>query len=267
MSLFRNAFIILVGCGGTGSYFSTHLSRLFGRYGELRHTNPSNILLIDADIVSDSNIRRQNFTYYDRCVVKSAVLANRMKTENEIQRIESWTAYANRKVLEAALAKSLNDPLIVISCVDNHQTRNRILSLLKPDPDNWAGCLQKNWLLLDSGNDLSDGWVSSLCHYDRNGYGTDMRNFDSEIRNNTANDAPAMGGSGQVMRGCGYEGSPNEFFWGNQANAMLLGGQLRSICLYGKGYGLTAWTRPNFESDEWITQSYQNHFLQPYVLQ
>lgn len=266
MSFFRNCFVVLVGCGGTGSYFSTHLSRLFGKYGELRYTRATNILLVDGDTVSESNVKRQNFVYYDRHQPKSIILSNRLKTQDDIGRAEGWIAYANKKVLDAILQKSGSNPLIIISCVDNHQTRNRILSMLKPNPDSWEGCLQKDWLLLDSGNDLLDGWTSSLCYYHCQGFGIDMRQQDTEIRNNTAADAPVMGSSGQVVRGCGYEGSPNEFFWGNQQNAMLLGGNLRSICLYGKGYGIIGWERPDFTSDAWITQGYQTHFLQPYEI-
>lgn len=266
MSLFYNVYIVLVGCGGTGSYFAPHLGRLFGRVGELRSIYPSNILFIDADRVSQANVVRQNFVYYDINEIKSKVLKERVQQQSELSRIDNWATYANQKVLNRIVQKSGSFPLIFISCVDNHRTRNRLLSLLKPDPDSWENCMQKNWLLLDSGNDLLSGWTSSLCYFDKVGYGIDMRQQDTEIRNNSVNDAPVVNAEGGVVRGCGYEGSPNEFFWGNQQNAMLLAANLRSICLDGQGYGLLAWEKPDFKSDKWLEQAYQTHFLLPYTL-
>jgi len=49
-------------------------------------------------------------------------------------------------------------------------------------------------------------------------------------------------------------------------NAYLLGTQLRSILLKGKGYGLCAWQKPDLDADNWQQQSYQNHFLAPFEL-
>ena len=266
MLKFHRPIIAVIGCGGTGSYFVSHLGRLLGAYGELRSINPQAVLLIDADVVSESNTKRQNFAYREIGLQKGLVLANRLQQSHQVQNIDFWASYLNTKLIAKLMAKAERHPLILVMCVDNHATRNRMMSVLKPDPDSFEGARQKDWLYLDAGNSTYEGWTSCMGVYNGQGVGIDMRMMDSAIRNNTGQNAPTLDGSGREQRGCGAASSSPETFFGNQNNSYLLGSQLRSILLFGKGYGITGWQRPNLESESWMTESYQNHFLAPFEL-
>ncbi len=266
MQKFRRSVIAVIGCGGTGSYFITHLGRLLGSYGELRGVNPQSVLLIDPDVVSESNTKRQNFSYREIGLQKGLVLANRLQQIYQVQNVDFWASYANTRLIAKLMAKAQGSPLIIISAVDNHATRNRIMSVLKPDPDSFIGAREANWLYLDAGNSTYEGWTSAMGVYNHVGYGVDMRMMDSAIRNNTGNQAPMLDSSGREHRGCGAASSSPETYFGNQQNSYLLASQLRSICMFAKGYGITGWQRPNFESESWMTESYQNHFLAPFEL-
>lgn len=266
MLKFHRPIIVLIGCGGTGSYFSDHLGRLFGGYGELRQPRPQAVILIDADVVSESNTARQNFAYREVGLQKGLVLANRLQQSHGVQNVDFWASYANRRLLDKLFAKAGSEPLICISMVDNHDTRNRIMSRLKPDFNSWDGARPRDWLYLDAGNTKTDGWVSAMGVCNGVGFGTDFRTMDANMRNNTGLAAPTLDGSGRENRGCGAVSSSPETFFCNQQNGYLLASQLRSICLKGKGYGVIAYKRSDFDSDDWKTDAYQNHFLEPFEL-
>lgn len=268
MQRFLRATVVIIGNGGTGSYLIDHIGRLFGRYGELRNINHSSIILVDGDRVSDTNTTRQNFGYRSIGLHKCDVLKSTLVEYFGVSNVDAWASFATQRVINRILetVKDSSRPLIIISCVDNHATRNRILSALKPDPDSWDNCFPNNWLYLDSGNSIVDGWTNSLCNYNSQHYGIDMRQQDINMRRNDVDREPELSPDGYEQRGCGAVSSSPRTYWGNQQNAMLLGTQLLSFCKYGKGYGLQAWQIPNYESVEWSTQNYQNHFLVPYTI-
>lgn len=266
MLRYRRSVITVIGCGGTGSYLCDHLGRLFGTRGELRSVNQQTMLLLDADIVSESNTVRQNFSYRDMYEQKGLVLQNRLQQLHNVQNVDFWASYTNKKMLDKLFARTESCPVVVISAVDNHDTRNRIMSRLKPDPDSFEGARQQDWLYLDAGNSITEGWTSCMGMYNGVGYGVDMRQQDLAMRNNTGNEAPTLDSNGRQYQGCGAASSSPETYFGNQTNAMLLGSQLRSILLKGKGFGVCAWGRVDFDSDDWQQQSYQNHFLAPFEL-
>lgn len=263
MLRFNKPVIALVGCGGTGSYFADSLGRIVGHYGELKRLQSPLIVLIDADTVSQSNTVRQNFCYRDLGEQKGAVLQRKLQQHYNVGNVDFWASFANKRLLEKLMKKVGTQDLIIISCVDNHRTRNRLMSFLKPDPDSYEGAKQSNWLYLDAGNDTTTGWVSAMGVYNGHNFGVDMRQQDINMRNNNVDQAPELGTNQQ---GCGAATSSPESYFANQQNAYLLASQLRSICMFGKGYGLQVYGRPDFSSDAWQTESYQNHFLAPFQL-
>lgn len=266
MQKFRRPIIAVIGCGGTGSYFSDHLGRLLGGYGELRNANPQAVLLIDADVVSESNTKRQNFAYREIGLQKGLVLANRLQQNHHVQNVDYWASFANRRLLDKLFLKAEGSPIILVSAVDNHDTRNRIMSRLKPDYNSYEGARQTSWLYLDAGNSVLEGWSSAMGVYNGVGFGVDFRQNDAAMRNNTGTPSPTLDGSGRENRGCGAASSSPETYFCNQTNAMLLGSQLRSILLKGKGYGVLAYSRSDFDSDNWMTEPYQNNMLAPFEL-
>jgi hypothetical protein len=263
MLKFNRPVIALVGCGGTGSYMIDHLGRLLGYYGELKRLQSSLVVLIDADTVSQSNTVRQNFGYRDLNEQKGAMLQRKLQQHYTVSSVDFWASYTNKRLLEKLMKKVGTQNLIAISCVDNHRTRNRIMSFLKPDPDSFTDAKPSNWLYLDAGNDTTSGWSSAMGMYNGSGFGCDMRQHDINMRNDDVDVAPELGGNTQ---GCGAATSSPETYICNQMNSYLLASQLRSICLKGKGYGVLAYKRSDLDSEDWMTQSYENHYLAPFEL-
>ena len=130
MLRFNRPVIALVGCGGTGSYFADSLGRLLGYYGELKRLQPSLVVLIDADTVSQSNTVRQNFGYRDLGEQKGLVLQRKLQQHYNVASVDFYPSYANKRLLEKLMRKVGTQDFVLISCFDNHRTRNRLMSFL-----------------------------------------------------------------------------------------------------------------------------------------
>lgn len=266
MLRFNRPVIALVGCGGTGGWLADHLGRLLGYYGELKRLHSPLILLVDADTVSQSNIVRQNFGYRDAGEQKGLVLQRKLQQHYNVGNVDFWASFANKRLLEKLMKKVGTQDLVLISAVDNHRTRNRIMSFLKPDPDSFTDAKQSNWLYLDAGNDITSGWTSAMGVYNGNGFGIDFRMQDAALRADNVDQAPELDNNGREREGCGAVTSSPETYFANQMNSYLLASQLRSILLKGKGYGLLAYKRSDLDAEDWMTQSYENHYLAPFTL-
>lgn len=138
------AKIIVVGCGGTGSYYIRDLARMVG---SLKTKKPE-ILLIDGDKVEEKNLVRQNFTSAD---------VGRNKAEVQAAR---YGAMAGQMAFRATYLATVEEMIgllgggsnvLVVSCVDNIKTRLLIKQALaaKANHSYWIDC----------GNEESTGQV------------------------------------------------------------------------------------------------------------
>lgn len=102
--------ILIVGCGGIGSFLSREINRLM--LTEQINLNNVSITLMDFDNVEMKNIKYQNFTNSDIGKNKAEVLGERYcldyKTQ-ELTRPEQMKGYD-----------------IIISCVDNAEARRKV---------------------------------------------------------------------------------------------------------------------------------------------
>ncbi len=139
----KNAYIAVVGCGGTGSYVAEGLCRLL--VGA-----KNKIYLTDFDRVEERNIGRQNFYREDLGRFKSQVLAERLARQFE------RVIHYNVSPIEQLALEERSD--ITIGCVDNPAARERL---------QWAGCKMmgrysyqyfKGWYI-DAGNGENMGQV------------------------------------------------------------------------------------------------------------
>lgn len=259
--LMSNDLIVVIGCGGTGSWFVQQLGRLLTPLSkEIRGTS-KRVILIDGDKVSESNVIRQNFCYLDIGSPKVFTMRLMLQQLYNVREVEAWCTYTSNKVLDKLLSYERHKRIIIISCVDNSQTRARITSKLKPDPDSWNNCItNKEWIYLDAGNTTYSGWSSSMCWINGEGHGTDMRQFDMKQRH-PRDLHPTIDLGGQ---GCGSPNSSPNTYWGNQKNAYLLASQFRSLAKFNKAYGLITWSKPDFESTNWNQEEYIMQSLYPY---
>ncbi len=106
------AYIAVVGCGGTGGYVAEGLCRL------LVGSPANSIYLTDFDRVEERNIGRQNFYREDLGRFKSQVLAERLS--RQFNRIIHYTV---SPIEQLALEDRSN---ITIGCVDNPTARERL---------------------------------------------------------------------------------------------------------------------------------------------
>jgi len=136
--------ILVVGCGGTGSFVAEGLCRL------LLNKHDNELILIDHDRVESHNLMRQQFFPGDLGKFKSQALAERLS--RQYGRNNAYSVYP---YMHDLVYKDLGSGLhtraaqgIIISCVDNAEARREIAETL--DPFCW-------WL--DAGNGYSSGQV------------------------------------------------------------------------------------------------------------
>ena len=138
----ENFRIIVVGCGGTGSFVAEGLCRL------LKSDQP--LLLIDHDRVETHNLRRQNFFDDDVGRFKSQALAERLARQYG-QHIAYCVRPFDRDIYGEGLGGGLYQKVIhgvVIGCVDRAAARINIANSI--DLGSW-------WL--DAGNGRNSGQV------------------------------------------------------------------------------------------------------------
>lgn len=142
-----NSKIIVVGCGGTGSFVAEGLCRI------LIGKEDAPILLIDYDRVEEHNLMRQNFYEEDLGKFKSQALAERLARQFRRRIAYSVYPFLHGMTEESSLGSGFRTRVsgIFIGCVDNAAARKELLDELMHSP---AGI----WWL-DSGNGFSSGQV------------------------------------------------------------------------------------------------------------
>jgi PRTRC genetic system ThiF family protein len=137
--------IVVVGCGGTGSFVAEDLCRLMVK-------SPMELLLVDYDEVEERNLIRQNFYPEDLGQSKSKVLAERLASRygREVgYSIFPFSADLTNRAVKSGrwLFRSIHRK-IVIGCVDRARSRREIAKSL--DYHDW-------WI--DAGNGYESGQV------------------------------------------------------------------------------------------------------------
>jgi PRTRC genetic system ThiF family protein len=147
--------ILVIGCGGTGSFIIPNLVRLL-----LNNKKPYCLTLADADVVEDKNLIRQNFIKSDVGKNKAEALARRYSAAfgTQIQFIPKYLESADdiANVLKNAQVNGINFGAghipLVISCVDNIKARQFMVDALRLQYPDGA-------YLLDCGNEDTAGQV------------------------------------------------------------------------------------------------------------
>ncbi len=140
--------VAVIGVGGTGSQFLTHLARIDHALKNLGHPGFS-ICAYDPDTVSESNISRQSFTAAD-------IGANKAITH--VTRINRFFN-ANHTAIPEYFGFSEHHENLVISCVDTVSARKEIYAILKKRSRKWNYDHNKIYYWLDCGNRSHTGQV------------------------------------------------------------------------------------------------------------
>ncbi|HEY0005942.1 MAG TPA: ThiF family adenylyltransferase [Pyrinomonadaceae bacterium] len=146
--------LVLVGCGGTGSFLAPSVARL-ARVLQDAGRDVS-VLFVDHDIVEDKNIPRQNFCLAELGMNKAVTLAARCSI--------AWNMEIGsipEKFSDAALGNSnrFSSLTVLIGCVDNAAARRAINAALRQNVQRRAA----NLWWLDCGNLKEAGQVMLGC--------------------------------------------------------------------------------------------------------
>lgn len=137
--------IHVVGCGGTGGHIVARLPQLSKSLVALGHPEGLDVTVWDPDVVSESNVVRQNFFNCDIHQRKASVMVNRLNIAHGLgwkDRPEFFTAEAMR-----------NEQVdFIIGCVDSKQGRREIDRYVRNQT--WRSVY---WI--DAGNEESSGQV------------------------------------------------------------------------------------------------------------
>ena len=128
----------MVGAGGNGSIFLSHLCRIHQAWTRLGG-EPFAIDIYDPDTVTEANLARQVFCEADLGCNKALVLAQRMRGFYGIEvngRDKKFDAYSIR-------------PSVIVGCVDNLDARRKFA----------ADCKAQGIYWMDLGNGASSGQV------------------------------------------------------------------------------------------------------------
>ena len=144
-----NFHVIVVGSGGTGTYFLKEFCRFIAG----GHQLVSKLTIIDGDVVEAKNMERQAFAEEDIGLNKAVVMADVLSSSFDLVKVESYSEYLTKlSDLENIAGYSSYSHTIpmIIGCVDNHACR----LLLEEYFNNSDNCIY-----LDSANEFSTGEV------------------------------------------------------------------------------------------------------------
>lgn len=135
--------MVLVGAGGNGSIFLSHLCRIWQAWQKLGG-KPFEIHVYDPDTVSEANLARQCFCEADIGQAKALVLAQRMRAFFGIPIVphveELSEKYWNKR------------PDVLVGCVDNLKARRAMASTCFSKESEQAHGERRGCYWLDLGN-------------------------------------------------------------------------------------------------------------------
>ncbi len=149
--------LILVGCGGNGSYLAPLLTRIAVQLGQQQ---PTRLIFCDPDVVEADNLSRQSYNWDAVGRNKAAVLAQQCSDQYGI-----GIAYSPHPFSEALVPHPVSESLtVIVGCTDNgvingqtgRQAIARCLQLNAPDGK--AQAMPWVWWL-DVGNHYQSGQV------------------------------------------------------------------------------------------------------------
>jgi molybdopterin/thiamine biosynthesis adenylyltransferase len=142
----RFKHVFLIGAGGTGSH-------LIGPLVQLLRFHPdgtNDITIIDGDVYEDSNLNRQIFDADSLGKNKARATATRLNRDT----IRTIAQFVDKEKFSEILEKTISkeDNFLVVTSVDNHATRNAIISAI--DEGGYP-----NFVLISPGNQYASGQV------------------------------------------------------------------------------------------------------------
>lgn len=144
-----NFSLLVVGSGGTGTYFLKEISRFLSR-NETAAYMISDMVICDGDIVEEKNLSRQCFSVEDIGRKKASVMAEVLNLSFNLH----WSAYpyflSDMSVLENFFNVYSSSIPVIIGCVYNHGARILMEKFFST---------RKDCIYFDAANEFSNGEV------------------------------------------------------------------------------------------------------------
>ena len=144
---YRQLVVMLVGCGGTGSFAALHLARL--AYVAKQKNISLKLVFVDPDTVEEKNIGRQNFAPAEIGLNKAYALAGRYNLAFGLEIAVVAGQFKQSLASEWRYNRYNGDILLLVGAVDNADARREIARVSTHRQVWW----------LDAGNDLHSGQV------------------------------------------------------------------------------------------------------------
>ena len=141
--------IILVGCGGTGSYIVYYLARLLHLHKD--NGKKINLIIIDGDIVEEKNLLRQNFIPRDLGRNKAEVLAERYSNAFgvNIEYVDKHLEDPQELLRIKNYIESFGSKTVIVGAVDNGAARRLMHEVIQNYHERFY---YRDLLYIDAGN-------------------------------------------------------------------------------------------------------------------
>jgi PRTRC genetic system ThiF family protein len=151
LPLAKSTSLVMVGCGGTGSWLAPHVVRIAKLLEEARAQQVS-VFFWDHDHVEAKNIFRQNFCEAEIGMNKAIALAQRYGNAWGVRVAALDVPFDRALASKHDLMPSYNEQstTVMITCVDNNSARREVAKSCKSWPIWWV----------DTGNVKTAGQVS-----------------------------------------------------------------------------------------------------------
>jgi PRTRC genetic system ThiF family protein len=179
----RDIDVIVVGCGGNGSYIIPQMMRFIKTLMERvnrpieagqRRTSSNlkfEITLIDGDNIEQKNLVRQNFIAPDVGKNKAIVLAQRYGKAFGLE-VGAIDRYLDKEMAENLIWQGNTRSQIILGCVDNNATR-KVLHELIVDKPKYDYVNMNHLFWIDVANETFDGQLSIGYRSQHFGYKAD----------------------------------------------------------------------------------------------
>ena len=143
--------LVMIGCGGTGSWLAPHIVRIARLLQEARDQQVS-VIFWDHDRIEPKNIFRQNFCEAEIGTNKSMALAQRYGHAWGMPIAAIDIPFDKTIAARNEFAPSYNDNrnTVIVTCVDNNKARREVAKMCETWPIWWV----------DTGNLKTSGQVS-----------------------------------------------------------------------------------------------------------
>ena len=180
--------VLVVGCGGNGGHVIPQIMRynraLLSRLGERPRAGQRRragsgtqieLTLVDADVVEQRNLMRQNFIAPDIGRNKASVLAERYGRAFGLE-VGAVESYLDVDKAHELLSRTSGESVIVLGCVDNNYTRKALHDAILNSGDAGRGYFNVQHLFwIDVANERFDGQLAMgyrSYHMINRGYNT-----------------------------------------------------------------------------------------------